>query len=105
MTYAWSGASKEDQTAQVGGTLVAEGTGCVDQSGNTVGLDSTADQRASPRGNSAGGLLGLQELLLGVCSLSTVVGVTEDGGKDAQGSGVGEDSSQRNGGGLHGREV
>jgi hypothetical protein len=63
-TYTRSGASKEDQCAQVRSALVAQSAGGVDQSSNTVGLDGASNQGAAPGGGSTGGLLGLDELLL-----------------------------------------
>jgi hypothetical protein len=103
MAYAWSRAGEEDQSSKIGGTLVAQSTSSIDQGCNTVGLQRTAHKGASPSCNSTSGLLGLQELLLGVCSLGALVGVTEDRSKDAQRGSVREDSSQRDRGGLHGR--
>jgi hypothetical protein len=48
MTYGRSGGSEEDQRAEVGGALVGEGTGGVDQSTNTVCLDGRTDDGATP---------------------------------------------------------
>jgi len=79
-TYRRSGASHEDQTAQVGGTLVAQRTGGVDQSTDTVGLDGGADDGRTPRGGGTGGFLGPDKLLLGVGRLGAVVGVAENWG-------------------------
>lgn len=102
-TYRRSRAGHEDQRSEVGSTLVAEGSGGVDQSTNTVGLDGRADEGGSPSSSSGGSLLGLDELLLGVSSLGAVVGVTENGTEDSQGSGVVEDRAERDGRGLNGR--
>lgn len=104
-TYTGSGASEENQCAQVRSALVAQSAGGVDQSSHAVGLDGASNQGATPCGGSTGGLLGLDELLLRVGRLSTVVGVTENGGEDAEGGSVGKEGSHRNSGGLHGREV
>ena len=44
-TYTWSSRGHEDQGTEVCSTLVAESTGGIDQSGDTVGLDTGADER------------------------------------------------------------
>lgn len=92
-TYRRSGASHEDQTAQVGGTLVAQRAGGVDESTHTVGLDGGADDGRAPRGGGTGGLLGPDELLLGVGRLGARVRVAEDGGQDGERGGVCEDGA------------
>lgn len=104
-TYAWSGASEEDQAAEVGSALVAEGASGIDQSSNTVRLDGATDQGRSPSGGSAGGLLGFEEFFLGVGGLGAVVGVTEDRAEDGERDGVIEDSAQSDSARLHGRQV
>lgn len=92
-TYRRSGASHKDQTAQVGGTLVAQRTGGVDQSTDTVGLDGGADDGRTPRGGGTSGFLGPDELLLGVGRLGAAVGVAEDGGQDGERGGVCEEGA------------
>lgn len=104
-TYAWCGTGHEDQAAQVGGTLVAEGTGRVNQSTDTIGLDGAADKGATPGGGGRGGLLRLEEFLLGVGGLSAVVGVTEQRAEDGKRGGVVEESAEGDGGGLDRWEV
>lgn len=104
-TYTGSRAGEEDQCAQVRSALVAQSAGGVDQSSHTVSLDGASNQGTTPCGSSTGGLLGLDELLLRVGRLGTVVGVTENGGEDAEGGRVGEEGSHRNSGGLHGGKV
>lgn len=99
--YAWSGAGEEDQAAEVGGALVAEGSGGIDQSSDAIGLNGTADKGGSPGSGSAGGLLGLEELFLGVGGLSTVVRVTEDRAKDRKRDSVAVDSTKSNRTRLH----
>ena len=59
LTYAWCGASHEDQTAQVGSALVTQSTSGVDQSTNAVGLNRATDEGGTPCGGGSGGLLGL----------------------------------------------
>jgi hypothetical protein len=48
MTYRGSSGGEEDQRAEVGGALVGEGAGGVDQSTNAVCLDGRADDGATP---------------------------------------------------------
>ena len=92
-TYRRSGASHEDQTAKVGGTLVAQRAGGVDESTDAVGLDGGADEGRSPRGGGTGGFLGPDELLLGVGGLGAVVRIAEDGGQDGERGRVCEDGA------------
>lgn len=105
VTYAGGRASEENQSAEIGSTLVAESTSGVDQGSHTVGLDGAADKGATPRSRCASSLLRLDELLLRVGRLSAVVGVTEDRGKNTQRRRVGEEGTHRNSGGLHRRQV
>jgi hypothetical protein len=104
-TYGRSSGGSEDQSTEVSGALVGKGTGSVDQSTNTVGLDTRADEGRAPRGSGGGGLLGVEELLLAVGSLGAAVRVTEDGAEDSEGDGVVEGSAEGNGRRLNGREV
>lgn len=90
-TYARSRTSKEDQRSEVGGSLVCQGAGSINEGSNTISLESASDERAAPGSNSTAGLLGLDEFFLCVGGLSTVVGVTEDGGENAEGSSVSKD--------------
>ena len=43
-TYTWSSRGEEDQGTEVRSTLVAEGTGGIDESGDTIGLDTGSDE-------------------------------------------------------------
>lgn len=104
-THGWSRGGHEDEGAEVGSTLVGKGTGGVDQSTNTVGLDGRADDGGTPGGGSRGSLLGLEELLLGVGSLSLPVGVAEDWAEDGEGSDVVEDGAEGDGRRLNRWEV
>jgi len=81
-TYTGSGGSHEDDAAEVRSALVAESTGSVDQSTDTVRLHAGADEGATPRGGSGRGLLGLEELLGAVCLLRLAVGLAEEGAHD-----------------------
>lgn len=104
-TYGRSRAGEEDQAAEVGGALVGESAGGVDEGTNTVGLDGRADEGSTPGGGGRGSLLGLEELLLGVGGLGLTVGVTEDGAKHGKGDGVVVDGAEGDRGGLNGRKV
>lgn len=104
-TYTRGGSGEEDQCSQVSSTLVAQGTCGIDQGSNTVSLNGASGKGATPSGGSTGGFLGLEELFLGVGSLSAVVGIAEDGGQDSQGGSVGEDGTQCNSRGLNGGKV
>jgi len=101
----WGGRSEEDQGAEVGSTLVGESTGSVDEGADTVGLDGRTDNGATPRGSSGGGLLRVEELLLGVGLLRPAVGVSEDGAQDCERDGVVEGCAESNCRGLDGGEV
>ena len=96
-TYRWSGGSEEDQRAQIRGTLVAQRPGGIDQGANTVGLQSATNEGRAPHGGSTSGFLGLEEFLFAVGGLGTMVGVTEDRGKDSEGNGVSEDGAEGDG--------
>lgn len=104
-TYTWGGAGHEDQAAEIGGTLVAERSGGIDQGSHAVGLHGATDKGRSPGGGGAGGFLGLQELFLGVGGLGAVVGVTEDRAKDGERDGVAVDGAESDGARLDRRQV
>ena len=104
-THRRSRASHEHQSAQVRRTLVAQRARGIEQRTDTVRLDGRADERSAPGGAGVGGLLGLEELLLGVGGLGLAVGLAEDGAEDGERGGVVEDGADRDGGGLDGREV
>lgn len=82
-TYARARRCEEDQSTKISSTLVAECTSSVNQSSDTVCLDSGADESRAVAGSSSGGFSRLEELLLAIGGLGSVVGVTEDGGKDS----------------------
>lgn len=96
-TYRGSGAGKEDECSEVSGALVGQSAGGVDQSTNTVSLNSGSDERGAPGKASRGGLARLEKLLLGVGGLGLAVGVTEQGGQDGEGSDVVEDGAEGDG--------
>jgi hypothetical protein len=72
----------EDEPAEVRGALVAEGAGGVDQGADAVALESGADESGAPGGDGRRGLLGADELLLGVGRLGALVGLAEEGRED-----------------------
>ena len=104
-TYAGNRAGHEDQTAEIGSTGIGQGASGVHQSANAIGLDGGPDDGRTPGGGGAGGLLGLEELFLGVGGLGAVVGVAEDRSEDGKGGGVVEDGADGDGRGLHGWEI
>jgi hypothetical protein len=97
--------SHEDQATQVGGSLVAQSAGGVDEGGDTIGLDGGTDDGRTPAGGRGGGLLGLEKLLLAVGGLGSVVGVAEQRGKHAHRRDLVEDDAQGDRRGLDGWEV
>lgn len=105
VTYTGSGGSKEDERSEVSSALVAQGASGVDESTDTVGLESRASEGRTPGESSTGSLLGADELLLGVGGLSALVGLAEDGGEDGELNTVVESSAQGDSGGLDGGEV
>lgn len=104
-TYARCGARQEDKSTKIGSALVAQGTGGDHESTNTVGLSNATDNGGTPCCGGTGGLLGLDELFLGVGGLGTMVGVSEERAKDGERCGVGEDGTGSDGRGLHGWEI
>ncbi|KAI6763737.1 hypothetical protein HG530_007526 [Fusarium avenaceum] len=104
VTYTGSGGSKEDERSEVSSALVAQGASGVDESTDTVGLESRASEGRTPGESSTGSLLGADELLLGVGGLSALVGLAEDGGEDGELNTVVESSAQGDSGGLDGGE-
>jgi len=88
--------SEEDETAEISSALVAQGTGGVDQSTDTIRLEGGADERRTPGESSTGSLLGSDELLLGVGDLGALVGLAEDGGEDRKLDAVVEGSAEGN---------
>jgi len=101
ITYGRSRAGEEDQGAEVSSALVAEGASGVDESTNTVRLHSGADEGGTPGSGGGGGLLALEELLLGVRGLRLAVGVAENWAEDGEGDGVVVDGAERDGGRLN----
>lgn len=96
-TNSRSRASHEDESTEVGSTLVAERASGVDQGTNTIGLDTSTDKRATPRCGGGGGLLGLEELLARVGALSSVICLAEERCKHGQGGSMREHSAERDG--------
>lgn len=95
----------EDEAAEVGGALVAQGGRGVDEGPDAVALEGGADEGGAPGGDGGGGLAGLDELLLGVGELCALVGLAEDGAQDGQLDAVVEDEAEGDGRGLDGGEV
>lgn len=93
-TYRGSSGGHEDQTTQVRSTFVAQSTGSVDQSADTIRLNGRANQGATPGGSRIGGLFRLEEFFFCVGSLSAVVGIPEDGREDGERCRVAEDRAQ-----------
>lgn len=105
VAYGGGRAGHEDQAAEVGGALVAESAGGVDQSTNTVGLNGRPDERGSPGDAGRGGFLGLEELFLGVGLLGATVGVAKQWTHYSQAGGMIEDGAEGDGRRLDGWEV
>lgn len=100
-----SGGGREDQTAEVGCALVAQSGSGVDESADTVSLEGRADEGGAPGDGSRAGLLGADELLLGVRGLSALVGLAEERRQHGQLDAVVEEGAKGNSRGLHRREV
>lgn len=96
-TYRWSGRSSEDQGTKVGSALVAHGASGVDESADTVGLESRASEGGTPSGGCGCGLLGLDEVLSGVGGLRAAVGVAEERAHDSERCSMVENGAQGNG--------
>lgn len=104
-TYGRSRGGEEDEAAEVGGTLVAESSGSVDESAYTVGLKGRADEGGSPGDSGGRSLAGSEELLLGVGSLGALIGLAKEGGEDGELNGLVEDGAEGDSRRLDGREV
>ena len=104
-TYAGCGARQEDKSTEIGGALVAQGTGGDHESTNTVGLSDATDDGGTICCGGAGGFLGLNKFLLGIRGLGTVVGVSKERAEDGERCGVGEDGTGGDGRGLHRWEI
>jgi hypothetical protein len=77
----------------------------VQNSGDSVGLDSGADESRTVKGGRRRRLLTLDELLLGIGVLGFTVGFAEHGAQHREVRGVVEEGAEGDGGGLDGREV
>lgn len=104
-THGWRVGGEKDQTAEVSSSLVAQGAGRVDESGDTISLDGRSHDAATPAGGSGGSLLGLEELLLAVGGLGAVIGVAKEGGQHSCRADLVEDDAKGNRRGLDGREI
>ena len=105
VTYTWCRAGHEDQATEISGSLVAQGTCCVDEGSDTIRLNGAANNGSTPGSGGTSSLLALEKLFLGICSLSTVVGVTEHRSKYGERCGVVEDGAHGNSRGLDGWEI
>ena len=68
-------------------------------------MDGATDKGRTPGSGGAGGLLGLEELFLGIGGLGTVVCITEDRAKDGKRDRVGVESTKSNSARLDRRQV
>ena len=104
-TYCGSVAGHEDESTEVGGALVAQGAGGIDERTNAIGLETRPEERSTPSDGGTGGLLGAEELLLGVSLLGALVGLTEERREDRELGGVVEDGAEGDGRGLDGGKI
>lgn len=104
-TYGRGRSSSKDETTKVSSSLVAQGASSVDESTDTVALESGTDKRGAPGNGSAAGLLGLDKLLGGAGLLGALVGLAKERAHDGDFDAVVEGGAQGNGRGLNGREV
>lgn len=104
-TYSRGRGGGKDESTEVGGALVAESAGGVDEGTDTVRLESRADERRTPGDSGGRGLLGAGELLLGVGRLGALVGGAEDGCEDGELNTVVEDGAEGDSRRLDGGEV
>lgn len=81
-THYRSRGGHEEQTAQIGGTLVTQGAGGVDEGADAVSLQGRADEGGAPRDSSRRCLLGANELLLGVGFLGALIRLAKKRGED-----------------------
>ena len=92
-TYSGSGSSSEDQSTEIGSTLVAQSSSRVNQSTDTVALKGRADKRGTPGSGSGAGLPGSSELLLGVGRLGALVSLAEERAHDSNLNSMVEDKT------------
>jgi hypothetical protein len=76
------GGGHEDEATEVGSAFVGQRAGRVDQGADAVGLQRRTNERGAPGDGGRGRLLGLDELLLGVCDLGALVSLAEERGED-----------------------
>ncbi len=69
---------EEDQCSQVGGALVGQRAGGVDQGADAVGLQAGAKEGGAPGNGGRGGLFRLDKLLGVVGRLGAAVSIAED---------------------------
>jgi hypothetical protein len=95
----------EDESTEVSSALVGQGASGVDESTDTVALESGAQEGGAPGNGGVGGLLGLDKLLAAGRGLVAVVGLAEDGGQDGELNTLVEGQAKGDGRGLDGRKV
>lgn len=105
MTYTGGGGGGKDEASEVGGALVAQGAGGVDEGADAVALQGGADERGAPGDGGRRSLFRLDELLLGVGGLGALVRLAEDGGEHGDLDAVVEEGAEGDGRGLDGGEV
>lgn len=104
-TYGRSVAGHENQSTEVGGALVAQRACGIDEGAHAIGLQTRPEERGAPGDGGAGGLLGAEELLLGVGLLGALVRLTEERREDGELGGVVEGEAEGDGRGLDGGEI
>ena len=104
-TYRRRIGGEEDQATEICSTFVAQSTGGIDQSSDTISLNTGTDDGRTPAGGSSGSLLGLEKFLLAVGGLGAVVGVTKQRCENTNTGDLVEDDAEGDRGRLDGWEV
>ncbi len=102
LTYRRSSRSHEDERAEVSSALHGESTGRHDEGADAIRLHTRADERGAPCGGRGGGLLGLEELLLGAGGLGLPVRLAEQRLQHGERRDLVEDGAERDGRRLDG---
>jgi hypothetical protein len=102
-TYTRTGRGEENQATKICGSLVAESASGIDESSNTICLDTRAYDGRSPTSRSSRGLLGLEELFLAISLFGALEGVTEDRCEHGSGGDLAEEDAEGDGRRLNGR--
>lgn len=104
-TNSRSAGGSKDQAAQVGGALVAQGTGGVDECADTIRLQRRTDEGGAPGEGGTGCLSRAEKLLFGVGSLGALVCLAEERGEHGQLGRVVEDGAEGDSRGLNSGEI